>query len=251
MITRRDKTLTRRIVRWFEGPKRALRFIASRQWFPWLLWMIVILPSIIFLFIYWYTPTRTWGNAFVVQAIAVIFATFVAWLIWERSRAIRDKKQEEATRKGREFLFLQARGLIYDIWRQIFDKLIGDSPPIGEAFVADTTAKPPTMRNRLLTYQPAEIFRRGRKLQREAGVYYTRASTLRWLAYSQAVQLRLDEFLEDWDQFMSEWGQLLRELEYPWTNEPQEGVLRINAFAQNVFLLFRDLSTKLESNNYR
>lgn len=231
--------------------RRKVRSITSRRWFPWLIWVIVLVPSIRFLFIYWNTPTRTRGDAFVVQAIAVILAAFVVWFIWDRSRIIRAKEEEEAAQKGRQFLFLQARGLIYDVWGQIFHKLIGDHPPCGEAFDADTMADPPTMRNRLLTYPPEEIFHRGRELHRESSVYYTRASTLRWLAYSQAVQLRLDRFLKDWDQFMIEWDQLLRELEYPLISRPREGVLRIDMFAQNVFLRFRELSTKLESEDYR
>ncbi len=252
MISRRVRVRVQTIrLHLFEKPKRVLRFVTSRHWFPWSLWIIVIVPSIIFLFIHWYTLAKTLGDAFVVQVIAVILAAFIAWLIWERSRSIRAKEEEEAASKGREFLFSQANGLVYDVWTQIFDRLIGDHIPLGEAYEADITAEPPTMRNRLLTYLPDEIFRRGKELQHEAIIYYDRASTLRWLAYSQAVQLRLSKFLEDWDQFMIEWGRLLRELEHPYTSKPKAGVLRIDMCMQKVFLLFRDLSEKLESKNYR
>ena len=216
-----------------------------------LLWLMVLLPSFIFLFRYWYMPVKNLGETFLVQVLAIILAAFITWLIWERSRAMRAREEEAAASKGREFLFLQARGLISDIWGQIFKKLIGDYPPCGEAYEADTMTNPPTMRNRLLTYQPSEIFRRGEELQHEAMSYYERASTLRWLAYSQAVQLRLRQFLGDWDKFMIEWNQLLRELEYPLTSKPQEGVLRIDMFVQNVFERFIELSKKLESENYR
>jgi len=203
------------------------------------------------MFAHWKTSARTWGDAFIVQVIAVIMAAFIAWVIWERSRTIRAKEEEEAASKGRRFLFLQADGLINDVWGLIFGKLVGDYPPFGEAYDKDTMASPPTIRNRLLTYSPDEVFRRGRELERESREYYTRASDLREFAYSQAVQLRLRNFLEDWNKFMMEWDYLLKELADPRVREPREGVLRISSFAHTVFYIYRDLSPKLESRNYR
>ncbi|MFC2045176.1 hypothetical protein ACFLUH_00660 [Chloroflexota bacterium] len=231
--------------------KEKSRSFSTKSWFPWLLWIIVIIPSIILLIGFWFKNTVTWGDSFIVQVIAVILAAFIAWLIWDRSRIIRAEEEEDAARKGRHFLFLQASGLIQDVWSQIFDKLLGDSPPMGDAFDEDTMAEPPTIINRLLTYSPEEIFRRGQELHSESIRYYERASTMRWLAYSQAVQLRLNKFLEDWDQFLIEWDWLLKELENPLVNRPHEGILRISRRVQRVFVCFRELSEKLELEQYR
>lgn len=229
--------------------KQIIHSVLLWKWLPLLCWAILILPSCIFLIRYWNEPTKTVGDSFLIQAFAIILAAFITWLIWERSRTNHGREEDLAASKGRDFLFRQANGLMHDVWKQICEKLVGDYPVAAQMIEHIEKGKWPSLLERLRSYSPNEIFQRGKQLLNESTHFVESADRLRWLAYTQAVQLHLTQFIVDFEEFNFIWNSFRNELENP-VSDPEQAILRIDLFAQNLLDNIKTLSKKMKSKKY-
>lgn len=199
---------------------RRLRFGISRlsRWslLPWFLWATVILPSLFVLVRNRNYSADTWIDQFLVSGISVVMATFVAWVIWDRSRSIRARQEEKAAQKARIQLFLQAHGILYNVMGYIREKLVGHFAPFDKAYKADVgevasirgfdISGKPTFKNRIASLEPQVLSQRIQAFHRDVSPLMNQLYSLRALAYNSAVTLRLDRFLADWDAFVRDFG---------------------------------------------
>ncbi len=197
-------------------PQHLLR-VGQWRWLPYLLWGAVLLSSGVILVKNAGSFADTWLDQFIVSGISVVVATFVAWLIWDRSRNIRAAEEEMAAQKVRVNLFLQADGVLGNVMSYIMERLIGDFNVFGEAYKADVDEtvwpigmeeealrRKPTFKHRISSLTPDELSHRISAFHRDLPHLMDQLFDVRSLAYTSAVSLRLDTFLKDWDSFVGE-----------------------------------------------
>lgn len=174
------------------------------------MWVSILVPSVFLLVSNRDNKADTWIDQFFVSGISVIMATFIAWIIWDRSRNVRSAQEEKAAQRVRLQLFLQAEGSLHDVMKFIQENLVGHFAPIDKAYKADVSehdlSGKPTFRNRIATHKPEELSLRIQMFHRNVGPLMNQLNALRGLVYNSAVTLQLDKFLQDWDAFVRDFS---------------------------------------------